>query len=667
MRFPFVVCALCVLFLVEAQAQPSISLSHTSYDFGPVGVGLSSTWDFIVSNSGDEALACSSVTSSLPEFTISSPSFPKTVSPGESLTVSVAFRPSVLGVFTDTIMIASNDPLEGLSAISVRGQGVAVVNVSVPDTSVPAGAQLFLPVTVDDVSGLDVTRVEMRCVFDRRVLSAHGASNIGTIAQFWDLTVDAHEDQIRIEMAGPVPPAPPPPLLSGSGVLVYIDFSISEEAQSGQSTPVIVTDVTFNDGVPVGIPHDGMITVAAYTIAGEVVYYKHATPVDGALMSLEGGVEESVSSGADGSYRFDGIPGGREYTVTPSKSGEVRPAINSYDAALVLRYIVDQVSLDSLQLVAADVTGRDGITSYDVSNILRFRVGKIDRFPIDREWLFIPAATEYDFLSSDALDEDYTALVYGDVSGNWPGSQARKAPVSTDLPRLVFPDGAPVVRGGTVSVPLLIEGAEGVASADVRVAYDAETLHLSRVETTPFSSGFVLQFSDEGGVAIIAMAGPRDLHGTGELFQVSFRVLSPAGWRDGIPLEVSAIVNEGIVAADRLRGMVTFRSATAPKGCFLGQNHPNPFNSSTAIHYTVSLPEWETLSAQQRSCRVSLAVYNILGQKVRGLVDRFQEPGAYSVVWDGRDERGDEVPSGVYSYRLTAGSFASARTMALLR
>jgi len=78
---------------------------------------------------------------------------------------------------------------------------------------------------------------------------------------------------------------------------------------------------------------------------------------------------------------------------------------------------------------------------------------------------------------------------------------------------------------------------------------------------------------------------------------------------------------------------------------FLSQNDPNPFNSTTLIHY--HLP---AVSYQQSA--VSLKIYNILGEEVRTLISQEQRAGRYEVVWDGKDNQGKEVSSGVYFYRL---------------
>ncbi len=88
----------------------------------------------------------------------------------------------------------------------------------------------------------------------------------------------------------------------------------------------------------------------------------------------------------------------------------------------------------------------------------------------------------------------------------------------------------------------------------------------------------------------------------------------------------------------------------------LKPNFPNPFNSETVIRY--SLP---------RESQVRVRIYNILGQKVRTLVDRKETAGPKSVTWDGKNERGDEVSSGIYFYRLEAEEFAQTRKMLLLK
>ena len=70
---------------------------------------------------------------------------------------------------------------------------------------------------------------------------------------------------------------------------------------------------------------------------------------------------------------------------------------------------------------------------------------------------------------------------------------------------------------------------------------------------------------------------------------------------------------------------------------------------------------------ERRPHRSTLKIYNIAGQEVKTLVDEEQAPGYYSVSWDGRDGLGKEVSSGIYFYRLHAGSYYEIRKMVLLK
>lgn len=88
----------------------------------------------------------------------------------------------------------------------------------------------------------------------------------------------------------------------------------------------------------------------------------------------------------------------------------------------------------------------------------------------------------------------------------------------------------------------------------------------------------------------------------------------------------------------------------------LDQNFPNPFNPTTTIHYR--LP---------RKTRVVLEIYNLLGQKIRILADGVKPAGEYRVQWDGRDDAGREVASGVYVCRLEGTGWVKSRKMLLLR
>ncbi|HKW15363.1 MAG TPA: FlgD immunoglobulin-like domain containing protein [Candidatus Krumholzibacteria bacterium] len=88
----------------------------------------------------------------------------------------------------------------------------------------------------------------------------------------------------------------------------------------------------------------------------------------------------------------------------------------------------------------------------------------------------------------------------------------------------------------------------------------------------------------------------------------------------------------------------------------LGQNSPNPFNPTTQIPFTLA-----------SSLRVRVAIYDAQGRLVRSLVDEIRQPGNYSAMWNGRDDRGAAVASGVYFCVMRAGGVEATKKMVLLK
>jgi hypothetical protein len=129
-------------------------------------------------------------------------------------------------------------------------------------------------------------------------------------------------------------------------------------------------------------------------------------------------------------------------------------------------------------------------------------------------------------------------------------------------------------------------------------------------------------------------------------------------------------VDDGVEAGGRyyykledidLDGNSTFHGpvnieVAAPQEYTLEQNYPNPFNPTTQLRY--ELPS---------KGHVTLSIYNSLGQEVRRLVDSEQQAGYHLVTWNGRDQQGKPVPSGVYHYRLQVGDFVSTKKMTVAK
>jgi immune inhibitor A len=88
----------------------------------------------------------------------------------------------------------------------------------------------------------------------------------------------------------------------------------------------------------------------------------------------------------------------------------------------------------------------------------------------------------------------------------------------------------------------------------------------------------------------------------------------------------------------------------------LEQNYPNPFNPETKIEYRLKKDGW-----------VKLEIFNVLGQKIRTLVDSYKEKGRNVIVWNGTDQEGRSLPSGIYFYRISTDKFQKTNKMILLK
>jgi hypothetical protein len=111
---------------------------------------------------------------------------------------------------------------------------------------------------------------------------------------------------------------------------------------------------------------------------------------------------------------------------------------------------------------------------------------------------------------------------------------------------------------------------------------------------------------------------------------------------------------------DSVSGVKWIEGATdgenRPNSFFVSQNYPNPFNPQT--NFKFSLPQ---------ASHVKIDIFNILGQRIKTLVDEDMKAGVYLVDWDGKDEKGVEISSGVYFYRVTAGDFSDIRKMIFMK
>jgi hypothetical protein len=156
------------------------------------------------------------------------------------------------------------------------------------------------------------------------------------------------------------------------------------------------------------------------------------------------------------------------------------------------------------------------------------------------------------------------------------------------------------------------------------------------------------------GAAATSVAGVSYLNGEAKAVLLGFgwEGTGDSGKRTDLLNRVIAYFDSTIVGIED-----QISSAQTPDEFQLAQNYPNPFNPVTTIGFTIP-----------RKTRVELTIYNTLGQNVRTLVNENMAAGTHKAAWDGKDDFGNPLTSGIYFYRIEAGDkFTAAKKLILLK
>jgi hypothetical protein len=199
-------------------------------------------------------------------------------------------------------------------------------------------------------------------------------------------------------------------------------------------------------------------------------------------------------------------------------------------------------------------------------------------------------------------------------------------------------------QGKELRVQVELTGAEEARGYGLVLEYDAHRLRYQRVE----AGGLVLVQALQPGLLVLGRSWQRYPADQVELLFEKHGDTPMVRVREGVVLGRDGQVRE-LRLVDELVQVLPFSFALAP-------GYPNPFNPTTTIRY--QLPE---------AVPVRLEIYDLLGRRVRTLVDGVQEGGYYQVVWNGWDEAGVGAASGIYLYCLQAGTSRAVRKLVLLK
>lgn len=473
-----------------------------------------------------------------------------------------------------------------------------------------------------------------------------------------------------------------------------------------------------------------------WEISGNVKYYSNQNPVESTSVVLSAAIIDSILTDSMGSYSFDSLPSRQNYKASPYKINSARQTgVSSYDAALILRHVVGMITLDSLKRIAADVSGNGTISSFDAAQVLQYVVGIRNHFPVGHrpeqdtvDWAFRPESLLYQPLTTNQLNQDYRAILYGDPSGNWVPSdimaelltETDKAPTTSFIVNLPETEATetrittenteitekksrerqstlplipshqergmekPIdqqtkventarVSSHQIVYPVVAKGVKGLYSADIQVSYNSKEVRPIAIRNTEITKSFMIAGADYDGIIRIGLAGSNKLDGDLKLLEIVFEVtnqtneneLSELNNKDAASSDLNA-TNSSNIKIDWL--IVNEGSEKPIADGTMGEETKLPTNFYLAPPKPNPFGKGTRISYDlPKTSDVRISIFDASGSLIKTLVETSQPAGHFSVIWDGKDKQGKQLANGIYFIRMKADTHEFLRKAVLLK
>jgi len=668
--------------VAQPAAAPEIALKSTSVNLDSIITGGRSTSFFVIDNFGTTNLVVSSITSSNTAFTVSPSS--GTIPKDDSLKITVSFSPAVTGTQSAAITIKSNDSDEGTVTVTAYGTGTQPGPGGIkwkyptggPVRSSPAvgadgtiyiGSNDWYLYALNPDGSLKWEYPTEGEVSSSPAVGADGTIYVGNDSGYVHALNSSGALKWKYQTGGQISSSP---ALGADGTVYFGVFLFSWDNYLYALGSQGALKWKYQTGDKVGsspaVGADGTIYV------GSNDYNLYALNPDGSLKwkYLTGGeVYSSPAIGTNGII-YLGPGNGYLYALNPdgslkwryqSGSGYSSPVIGLDGTIIYSSYIINpdgtrKGSLYSSSSYSSPAIGADS-TIYVGSGTYLYAMTPRG----SQKWR---CPTKGAVISSPAIGADGTiyigsddTYIYGILSGTYWGLAASTWPkFHHDLGN--SGNTLTSIAGGTVSTNCTLPGdVTGNGTIDISDVISIVSIVLGQKTPT----------AQEAACADINVDRKIDIF---DILSSVRKALGKSVMLAGAPEENLFLIDKVQLRKDLLAlgaepelignifQLLSAQTPTLPKAFSLRQNSPNPFNPSTTISYSV--PE-------DQSVQVSLKVYDLRGRLVCTLVNEERQPGTYSVFWDGRDESGQQVSSGVYLYRMRAGEFTQTRKMVLVK
>ncbi|MFH1700168.1 MAG: choice-of-anchor J domain-containing protein [Candidatus Zixiibacteriota bacterium] len=537
------------------------------------------------------------------------------------------------------------------------------VSLTIEDLNCPQGSMIGVPVTalgIENVGGL-----QLSISYDQSVVRTDSVivssdyftptvnDTLGIIYLAWTnpanpFTVTDNEALLTLWFTG----------IGNAGAISSISWTGSNILGTPNGSPI--PNIEYIDGSVQIIDNAGIIS-------GRVSYYTLSSNIADVEIHVAGPGNDQVITNQDGWYMFEGMPDGN-YTVSATHDAD-DAGVDILDAILIMNKLAGIIDLSPYESVAADVNQDCQVKIVDVVKILR-KITMLENFPgnwsfMDRSfaigndnWCAAPNNISRTVAGNSLMDLHFVGVRKGDVNGDWnPQNEfyAKLKDNDNGQVNMAFRD-AVFEEDGRFDISLTLSNGNSLAGLEIHLSYDSEQIEFIGVNSD-ILPGLVANAEDNNiHLAWIDIDKPLKKSDDVDAVKLTFRMRNN---NDNPP----SIKYDRVIAADeRARQYSVFvsnlslSSGVIPSRFSLAQNYPNPFNPITKIAFHLPVIN-----------EVRLDVFNVLGQRVRTLVDGLKEPGVHSVIWDGKDDAGALVASGIYFYSLKTESHIACRKMILLK
>ena len=635
-----------------------LSLSSKQIDFGSIDINSDSVSTLKISNSGTGNLIINNYSiagSNAGDFTLSNNTIPDTLLPKDSINLSIKFTPQTSGN-KNALLLILNNSLSGSDTVQLLGKGASIISVELPvNNNIGQNTDL----TINPPPGFNFNNNKL--FYRRAGERTYQQSDLTASDNSYIASIPASFSTIR-------------------GIQYYVVFS--EEDYT----------VTYPANDPINNPAFIEVKVPQYTYPSTIkksVYRMLSIPLNISNSSIDSVLGSTYGIYDNTKWRIlrwnpltnayaeypklnsDFTPGNAFWFIeNDSKSFNIKNAITvsssgSYTIKLEpgwnqignpYAFAIDWDSVTNSGQIQSPIHWNPDIQDYEINQkVLQ---------PWDGYWIFNPD-TGFSYLifrpieSSGILkiksaqiqlkDDEFLIQLKANIDKtdivdqqNFVG-MLEIAENGNDKFDVLAPPAINnnlnfnIVSGDTAYAENIVASSKDGAYWDIKLSSKFKDKNLVvELNKSSIPKDFQIWFLDKDRLLSIP------------IYENKLNILLPQSGNGNYRL---------IVGNEEFAKKHSENIPLAPLEYSLSQNYPNPFNPSTSINY--QLKELST---------VTMEVFNILGQKIKVLIDnQVENPGQYRVIWDGTNQTGNRVATGVYIYRIRANSFVSSKKMILMK